>query len=109
MTRFLSDILLPFPNLNDLNSHGKIVIFRGFSKIFSELYSKRNQSQCGLRAIFGPNYVQCCEKSKETGNIIRFFSYFTWDYLIKQEAVVLKPPKWKFIAIIGKNTKFKGC
>ena len=51
------------------------------------------------------NYVYC-EKSKETGNIIRFFSYFTWDYLLKQEAVVVKPPEWKFIAIIAKNTKF---
>ena len=32
-------------------------------------------------------------KSKETGNIIRFFSYFTRDYLLKQEAVVVKPPE----------------
>ena len=46
------------------------------------------------------------KKSKETGNTIRFFSYFTWDYLLKQEAVVVKPPEWKFIAIIAKNTKF---
>ena len=35
-----------------------------------------SQIGCGLGAKFGPNYVQCCEKSKETGNIIRFFSYF---------------------------------
>ena len=45
-------------------------------------------------------------KSKETGNIIRFFSYFTWDYLLKQEAVVVKPPEWKFMANIAGNTKF---
>ena len=38
--------------------------------------------------------------------ILGFFSYFTWDYLLKQEAVVVKPPEWKFIAIIAKNTKF---
>ena len=63
--------------------------------------SKKNQIGCGLGAKFGPNYVQCCEKSKETGNIIRFFSYF-----LKQEAVVVKPPERKFIAIIAKNTKF---
>ena len=30
---------------------------------------------------------------------------FTWDYLLKQEAVVVKPPEWKFIAIIARNTK----
>ena len=57
-------------------------------------------------AKFGPDYVQCCEKSKETGNIIRFFSYFTRDYLLKQEAVVVKPPEWKFITIIARNTEF---
>ena len=42
--------------------------------------SKKNQIGCGLWEKFGPNYVQC-EKNKETGNIISFFSYFTWDYL----------------------------
>ena len=67
---------------------------------------QKNQNGCGLRAKFGPNYVQCCEKSKETGNIIRFFSYFTWDYLLKQEAVVVKPPECKFSAIIVKNSKY---
>ena len=53
--------------------------------------SKKNQIGCGLGAKFGLNYVQCCEKSKETGNIISFFSHFTLDYLLKQEAVVVKP------------------
>ena len=62
--------------------------------------SKKNQIACGLGAKCGLNYVQCCEKSKETGNIIRFFSYFTWDYLLKQEAMVVKPPEWKFKAIL---------
>ena len=28
-------------------------------------------------------YVQYCEKSNETGNIIRFSSYFTWGILFK--------------------------
>ena len=52
------------------------------------------------------NYVQCFEKSKETGNIISFFSYFTWDYLLKQEAVFIKSPEWKFMAIMARNAKF---
>ena len=60
---------------------------------------------CGLVAKYGPNYVQCCEKSKETGNIIWFFSYFTWDNLLKEEAVVVKPYEWKFRAIIAKYSK----
>ena len=57
---------------------------------------------------FGPNYVQCCEKSKETGGIPLGF-FHIWDYLLKQEAVLVKPPEWKFIAIIARNTEFKGC
>ena len=68
--------------------------------------SKKNQVWHGLGAKFGPNYVQCCEKSKETGNIIRFFSYFNWDYLLKQEVVVVKPPEWKFMTIIAGNANF---
>ena len=44
--------------------------------------SKENQIGCVLGAKFGPNYVQCSE-NKETGNIIRFFPYFAWDYLLK--------------------------
>ena len=67
---------------------------------------KKNQIEYGLGAKFGPNYVQCCEKSKETGNIIRVFSYFAWDFLSKQEAMVVKPPEWKSVTIIAKNTKF---
>ena len=46
MTRFSSDILLPFPNSNDLNSRVGII------------------------------------------------------YLLKKEAVVVKPPEWTFITII---------
>ena len=66
---------------------------------------KKNPIGCGLGAKFGSNYVQYCEKSKETGNIIRFCSYFTWEYLLEQKVVVVKPPEWKFMAIIARNAK----
>ena len=46
--------------------------------------AKNPQIGCGLEAKFGPNYVQCCEKSKETGNIIRFFHVLLGDYILKQ-------------------------
>ena len=49
--------------------------------------------------------AELCPKSKETGNV-RFFSYFTWDYFSKQEKVVVKPPEWKFIAIVARNIPF---
>ena len=67
---------------------------------------KKNQIGCVLGAKFGPNYVQCCEKSKETGNIISFFHALHGDYLLKQKVVVVKPPEWKFMAIIARNAKF---
>ena len=62
--------------------------------------------------VLGQNWGQIMsnivKKSKETGNIIRFSSYFTWDYLLKQEAVVVKSPEWESMAIIARNTKFYG-
>ena len=39
------------------------------------------------------------KKSKETGNIIGFFHILLGDFLLKQEAVVVKPSEWKFMAI----------
>ena len=39
---------------------------------------QKNQSGSGLGVKFGPNSVQSCEKTKETGIVNRFFSYFTW-------------------------------
>ena len=73
----------------------KMVIVKGFSKKFSELldsnYSyycqlnlltylignqQRNQSGCDLGANLG-QIRQCCDKSKEAGNINKSFSYFT--------------------------------
>ena len=63
-----------------------------------------------LGVVLGQNLGQIMssvvKKSKETGNIIRFFSYFTRDYLLKQEAVVVKPSEWKCMTIIARNTKF---
>ena len=69
--------------------------------------SKKKQTGCGLGAKFGPSYAQCCEKSKETGNIIRFFHISLGDYLLKQKAVVVKSSEWEFMAIIAINAK--GC
>ena len=37
-----------------------------------------------------------------------FFHISLGDYLLKQEAVVVKSPEWKFMAIIARNAKLKG-
>ena len=63
-----------------------------------------------LGVVLGQNLGQIMsnvvKKVKKQVISLGFFSYFTWDYLLKQEAVVVKPPEWKFIAIIARNTKF---
>ena len=51
---------------------------------FTENQQNKKQIGCGLEAKFGPNYVQCCEKSKETGNIIRCFHVLSGNYILKQ-------------------------
>ena len=76
--------------------------------IFHWKPAKKNQSGFGLEAKFGPNQAQCCEKSKETGIYQQVFSYFTWEYLLKQKAVVVHTFEWKFMANIARNTTFEG-
>ena len=34
------------------------------------------------------------------------FCVLLGEYLLKQKVVVVKPPEWKFIAIITRNAKF---
>ena len=84
----------------------KFLILIEFSDIIHWKPAKKNRTRCCPRAKFGPNYVQCCEKSKEAGNIIRFFHILLEDYLLEQEAVAVKPPERKFMAIIARNAKF---
>ena len=36
-----------------------------------------------------------------------FFSYFTWDYLLKQEVMVVKSSELTFMAIIARMSNFK--
>ena len=62
--------------------------------------SKKNQIGCDLGAKFGPNHVQCCEKKvKKQAISLVFFHILVGDFLLKQEAVVVKPSEWKFMAI----------
>ena len=53
-----------------------------------------------LGAKFGLNYVQVVKKVKKQAISLGFF------HILKQEVVVVKPPEWKFMAIIARNAKF---
>ena len=73
--------------------------------------SKKNflKNECGLRAKFGPNYVQCCEKKvKKLTLSIGFSHILHGEYILKQEVVVVQTPEQKFKAIIATNTTFQG-
>ena len=48
------------------------------------------------------------KKSKETGNIRFFHILLGIIYLLKQEAVVVKPPEWKFVATIARILRMLG-
>ena len=49
------------------------------------------------------------KKVKKQAISLGFFHTLLGDYLLKQEAVVVKPPEWKFMSIRGSNTKLPGC
>ena len=69
--------------------------------------SKKNQIGCGLGEKFvGQIMSNVVKKVKKQVILLVFFLYFTWDYLLKQEAVFVKPPEWKFMAIMARNAKF---
>ena len=46
------------------------------------------------------------KKVKKQVISLGFFHILLGDYILKQEVVVVKPPEWKFMAIIAKNDKF---
>ena len=46
------------------------------------------------------------KKVKKQAISLGSFHILLFDYLLKQEAVVVKPPEWKFMAIIARNAKF---
>ena len=67
--------------------------------------SKKNQSGCGLHNI-GPKLVYVLKKVKKPSLSLGFFHILLGEYLLKQKVVVVKPPEWKFMAIIARNAKF---
>ena len=46
------------------------------------------------------------KKVKKQAISLGFFHILLGDYLLKQEAVVIKSPEWKYMAIIDRNAKF---
>ena len=46
------------------------------------------------------------KKVKKQAISLGFFHILAGDYHLKQEAVVVKPPDWKFMAFIARNAKF---
>ena len=68
-----------------------------------------NQQKNKVGVVLAQNLGQIrsnvVKKVKKQAISLGFFHILLGDYLLKQEAVVVKPPEWKFIAIIARNTK----
>ena len=47
------------------------------------------------------------KKVKKQAISLAFFQILLGDYLLKHEAVAVKPPEWKFMAIIARMPNFK--
>ena len=46
-----------------------------------------------LGAKFGPNQVQCCEKTKKQALTMGFFHILHEEYILKQELAVIEIPE----------------
>ena len=60
--------------------------------------------------VLGQNLGQImsnvAKKVKKQAISLGFFHILHGNYLLEQEAVVVKPPEWKFMAIMARNAKF---
>ena len=77
-----------------------------FPNIFHWKPAKKIKLGVVLGQNFGKIISSIVKKVKKQAISLGFFHILLGDYLLKQEAVVVKPPEWKFIAIIARNTKF---
>ena len=77
---------------------------------FPNIFHWKPAKKIKLGVVLGQNLGQIMsivvKKVKKQAISLGFFHILLGDYLLKQEAVVVKPPEWKFIAIIARNTEF---
>ena len=73
-------------------------------------FIRKQQKKVKSGVVLGQNLGQVMsnvvKKVKKQAISLVFFHILLGDYLLKQEAVVVKPPEWKFMAIIAGNAKF---
>ena len=66
-----------------------------------------------MGVVLGQNLGQIrfdvVKKVKKQAISLGFFHILLGEYLLKQKVEVVKSPEWKFMAIIARNAKFKGC
>ena len=64
------------------------------------------QSGVVLGQNLGQIMSNIVKKVKKQAISLGFFRILLGEYLLKQKVVVVKPPEWKFMAIIARNAKF---
>ena len=80
---------------------------------FSNIFHWKPAKKVKLGVVSGQNLGQIMsnvvKKVKKQAISLGFFHTLLGDYLLKQEAMVVKPPEWKFMAIRASNAKLSGC
>ena len=85
-------ILIEFPNILHWKAAKKSNQVWSWGKIWAKLCP-----------IVWKKYI------KKQAISLGFFYILLGEYLLKQIVVVLKPPEWKFMAIIARMSTFKAC
>ena len=83
-------------------------MWSGFVISEKKMFLKKIKVGVALGQNLGQIRSNVVKKNKEMGIIISFFHISLREYLSKQDLVVVKPPEWTFMAVIARNTKFKG-
>ena len=68
------------------------------------------QNKIKLVVVLGQNLGQIMsnvvKKVKKQARLLDFFHILPEEHLLKQKAVVVKAPEWKFMTILARNAKF---
>ena len=66
-----------------------------------------------MGVVLGQNFGQIrssvVKKVKKQVLLLGFFHILLGEYILRQKVVVVKSPEWKFMAVLARNAKFKGC
>ena len=80
---------------------------------FPNIFHWKPAKKIKVGVVLGQNFGQIrssvVKKVKKQVLLLGFFHILLGEYILKQKVVVVKSPEWKFMTVLAKNAKFKGC